>query len=78
MSIAPNRKLFLTEARNLSRFTVHFFKQCFKPRYEIAELLRQCFVIGYKSLPLVALTAFIMGSADICDFEMEGGKIIRQ
>ncbi len=61
MSLAPNLKLFLAEAGELSRFTGHFFKQCFKPHYEIAELLRQCFVIGYKSLPLVALTAFIMG-----------------
>ena len=56
MSLAPNLKLFLTEAGELSRFTGHFFKQCVKPRYEIAELLRQCFVIGYKSLPLIALT----------------------
>lgn len=61
MSIAPNLKLFLTEAGDLSRFTGRFFEQCFKPRYEIAEFLRQCFVIGYKSLPLVGLTAFIMG-----------------
>ena len=61
MSLAPSLKLFLIEAGDLSRFTGHFFKQCFKPRYEIGEFLRQCFVIGYKSLPLVALTAFIMG-----------------
>ena len=61
MSIALNLKLFLTEAGDLSRFTGRFFKQCFKPRYEIAEFIRQCFVIGYKSLPLVGLTAFIMG-----------------
>lgn len=45
----------------MSRFTGRFFKQWYKPRYELAEFLRQCFVIGYKSLPLVGLTAFIMG-----------------
>jgi len=61
MSIASNLKLFLNEAGDMSRFTGRFFIQCFKPRYEFAELLRQCFVIGYKSLPLVGLTAFIMG-----------------
>ena len=61
MLLAPSLKLFLIEAGDLSRFTGHFFKQCFKPRYEITEFMRQCFVIGYKSLPLVALTAFIMG-----------------
>jgi phospholipid/cholesterol/gamma-HCH transport system permease protein len=53
--------IFLTEVGDVSRFTAKFFKQLFKPRYELAELLRQCYVIGYKSLPLVGLTAFIMG-----------------
>jgi len=52
---------FLSEAGGISRFAGRFFRQWFRPRYEIAELWRQCFVIGYKSLPLVALTAFILG-----------------
>ena len=60
MPAAPTLK-FLNEAGDISRFTARFFKQGFKPRYEIAELIRQCFVIGYKSFPLVGLTAFIMG-----------------
>lgn len=61
MSIAPNLKKFVTEAGDVSRFAGRFFQQWFKPRYEIEEFVRQCFVIGYKSLPLVGLTAFIMG-----------------
>jgi phospholipid/cholesterol/gamma-HCH transport system permease protein len=61
MMLQPNIKLFLTEAGDISRFTGRFFNQWFKPRYEIAELFRQCYVIGYNSLPLVGLTAFIMG-----------------
>ena len=52
---------FLLETGDISRFTGRFFLEVFKPRYEFAELLRQCFFIGYKSLPLVAITAFIMG-----------------
>jgi phospholipid/cholesterol/gamma-HCH transport system permease protein len=52
---------FLSEAGDTSRFVGRFFMQWYKPRYEIAELFRQCFIIGYKSLPLVGLTAFIMG-----------------
>jgi phospholipid/cholesterol/gamma-HCH transport system permease protein len=52
---------FLSEAGDTSRFIGRFFVQWYKPRYEIAELFRQCFIIGYKSLPLVGLTAFIMG-----------------
>jgi phospholipid/cholesterol/gamma-HCH transport system permease protein len=38
-----------------------FFVEVFKPRFEFNEFLRQCFYIGNKSLPLVAITAFIMG-----------------
>jgi phospholipid/cholesterol/gamma-HCH transport system permease protein len=52
---------FLSEAGDTSRFIGRFFVQWYKPRYEIAELFKQCFIIGYKSLPLVGLTAFIMG-----------------
>jgi phospholipid/cholesterol/gamma-HCH transport system permease protein len=54
-------KRFLAEAGGLASFAGRFFKQWFRPRYEIAELFRQCYIIGYKSLPLVGLTAFIMG-----------------
>ncbi|MDZ4663393.1 MAG: ABC transporter permease [Bacteroidota bacterium] len=52
---------FLNETGDIARFAGRFFKEAFKPRYEFAEFLRQCFFIGYKSLPLVAITAFIMG-----------------
>lgn len=52
---------FLSETGSVVRFTLNFFKQVFRPRYELAELLRQFFFIGYKSLALVIITAFIMG-----------------
>ena len=61
MSDKQNIKSFLVEAGELSRFIQRFFLQALTPRYEIAEFFRQCFIIGYKSLPLIALTAFIMG-----------------
>jgi len=54
-------KDFLEEVGGLARFAGRFFKEGFRPRYEIAELLRQCYWVGYKSLPLVGTTAFIMG-----------------
>ena len=54
-------KNFLSETGDIARFTGRFFQEFLKPRYEVAEFLRQCFYIGYKSLPLVAITAFIMG-----------------
>ncbi len=52
---------FLDEAGDIARFTGRFFQQAFRPRFEWRELLRQAFLNGYRSLPLVAITAFIMG-----------------
>ncbi|MDO8998626.1 MAG: ABC transporter permease [Bacteroidota bacterium] len=52
---------FLSETGDIARFTGRFFTELFKPRFEFAEFFRQCYFIGYKSLPLVAITAFIMG-----------------
>lgn len=54
-------KSFLTQTAELSRFTGRFFSEGLRPRYEIREAIRQCFFIGYKSLGLVGITAFIMG-----------------
>ncbi|HVZ56341.1 MAG TPA: ABC transporter permease [Chitinophagaceae bacterium] len=61
MKLPGGTQRFLIEAGELSRFTGRFFTEGFRPRYEITELLRQCFIIGYRSLPLVGLTGFIMG-----------------
>jgi phospholipid/cholesterol/gamma-HCH transport system permease protein len=57
---APLRA-FVEEVGDLARFTGRFFREVFRPRYEWEELLRQAFINGYRSLPLVAVTAFIMG-----------------
>jgi len=61
MNSSSGFKTFLNETGDISRFTGRFFTEAFRPRYEFAELLRQSFFVGYKSLPLVAITAFIMG-----------------
>ena len=53
--------VFLSQTGEIARFTFRFFVEVLKPRNEFSELLRQCYYIGYKSLPLVAITAFIMG-----------------
>lgn len=48
-------------AGDASLFVGRFFKEVLSPPYEIKEFFRQCYAIGYKSLPLVAITGFIMG-----------------
>jgi phospholipid/cholesterol/gamma-HCH transport system permease protein len=50
-----------TQIGNAALFAKQFFKEVFVPPYEVKEFLKQCYVIGYKSLPLVAITGFIMG-----------------
>jgi len=61
MSQKAKRNEFLKEVGNISAFTGRFFREGFKPRYEWSELIRQCYIIGYQSFPLVGITAFIMG-----------------
>jgi phospholipid/cholesterol/gamma-HCH transport system permease protein len=52
---------FFSDAGALSSFTGRFFHQAFRPRFEFKEFFRQCYIIGYQSLPLIGLTGFIMG-----------------
>jgi phospholipid/cholesterol/gamma-HCH transport system permease protein len=52
---------FLEEIANLTRFTFRYLTEVVKPPYEIKECLKQCYNIGFKSLPMVALTGLIMG-----------------
>lgn len=52
---------FLLETAGITRFAIRFFSEAFVPPYEFREVFRQCFEVGNKSLPLVGITAFIMG-----------------
>mgnify|MGYP001203507500 FL=1 len=54
-------RMVLLEVGEISTFTGRFFREAFRPRFEWRELIRQSFLNGYLSLPLVAVTAFIMG-----------------
>jgi len=54
-------KKFFLEVSSLTIFTLRFFKEVIKPPYEFNEVMKQSFLIGYKSLPLVAITGFIIG-----------------
>jgi phospholipid/cholesterol/gamma-HCH transport system permease protein len=54
-------KNIFTDAGNTTLFATHFFKELFTPPFEMREFIKQCYNIGYKSLPLVGITGFIMG-----------------
>ena len=59
--MASSSKMVFSEAGAMARFAGVFFQQAFRPRYELRAFAKQCFVIGYQSLPLVGITGFIMG-----------------
>ncbi|MBP6796206.1 MAG: ABC transporter permease, partial [Saprospiraceae bacterium] len=61
ISTSSISKIFLQEMGEIAVFTGRFMSTWWKPRYEWQEFFKQCFIIGYKSLPLVGMTAFIMG-----------------
>jgi len=54
-------KNFFEEISQLTSFSLRFFKEAMKPPYEFNEFVKQSYLIGYKSFPLVAITGFIMG-----------------
>ena len=51
----------MDEVGGIVRFGGRFFNELFKPGFEWQELFRQCYIIGYKSFPLVGITGAIMG-----------------
>lgn len=54
-------KDFFIAIAELVMFNFRFFKEVFIPKYEVRETLKQCYLLGYRSFPLIAITGFIMG-----------------
>jgi phospholipid/cholesterol/gamma-HCH transport system permease protein len=54
-------KNIFEEAGNISLFILRFFKELFKPVFQFREFTRQCFAVGFRTLPLITITGFIMG-----------------
>ncbi|RFM29527.1 MlaE family ABC transporter permease [Deminuibacter soli] len=52
---------FFLSLYQVYRFLLLFFKEALLPPYEWKEVIRQCYNVGYKSLPLISLTGFITG-----------------
>jgi len=52
---------FFTEVADIFLFMTRTFKETFSRDFEFMEFLRQCFQIGYKSLPLISVTGIIIG-----------------
>lgn len=49
------------ELASIYAFIARFFREVFVPPYEFREIIRQCYEVGVRSLPLISLTGFIIG-----------------
>ena len=54
-------KLFFAEIGDMAFFAGRFFRELFSRPFEFKELVRQCYSMGNRSLPLVCVTGFILG-----------------
>ena len=54
-------KAYFEKIADITLFVFRFFKEVFTPPYEFSEMLKQAYLVGYKSFPLLAITGFIMG-----------------
>lgn len=53
--------LFFEEIADVFIFIKLIFKETFSRDFEFGEFFYQCFQIGYRTLPLIAITGTIMG-----------------
>ncbi len=54
-------KRILFELAKIHRFVMRFYRELFRAPVEWREIVRQCYEIGWKSLPLISLTGFVTG-----------------
>jgi phospholipid/cholesterol/gamma-HCH transport system permease protein len=61
MNIYPPINRFLEKTGEQTNFFLSFLRNIFKGGFEWDEFLHQCYMIGYRSLGIVALTGFVLG-----------------
>ncbi len=52
---------FFASIHHVSLFVLRFFKELFSTPVEFRETIRQCYIVGVKSLPLISITGLITG-----------------
>ncbi|RAJ77511.1 phospholipid/cholesterol/gamma-HCH transport system permease protein [Chitinophaga dinghuensis] len=52
---------FFLDLYSIFQFIKRFFKEALRPPLEVREFIRQCYMVGYKSLALITMTGFITG-----------------
>ena len=54
-------KHFLENVGQIVAFTILFLRNMFAPPFEGREVLKQVYILGYRSMTLIGITAFIVG-----------------
>lgn len=52
---------FFADIFDIHKFIARFFKELFQKPAEFREIIRQCYEVGFKSIPLITLTGFVVG-----------------
>jgi len=52
---------FFIDVYQIHKFIARFFKELFQRPFEFREIIRQCYEVGVKSVPLITLTGFVIG-----------------
>ena len=52
---------FFASVHDVALFVLRFFKELFSFPIEFREIIRQCYIVGVKSLPLISITGLITG-----------------
>lgn len=58
--ISQKLDAFFADVYSIMLFIGRFFREL-GPPYEWREIIRQCYMVGWKSLPLISLTSFVTG-----------------
>ena len=59
--ILPGVDAFGLGVYNASAFLGRLLSEAVRPPFHFRELVRQCYEVGYRSLPLISLTGFVTG-----------------
>jgi phospholipid/cholesterol/gamma-HCH transport system permease protein len=51
---------FFEDVHAIFIFIGRFFREL-RPPYDWKEIIRQCYMVGYRSLPLISVTSFVVG-----------------
>jgi phospholipid/cholesterol/gamma-HCH transport system permease protein len=59
--ITPGVDAFAIGVRDGLLFVGRFFAEAFRKPFHFREIVRQCYEVGFRSLPLITLTGFVTG-----------------